>query len=107
MGWPQITIIAMYAAGVALAAALHGQPRQPYSLWSQLFAASPLAPACFTPAAFSAGGKLMFRQEQWFAWFPVLARGRLARRWAWLETVTRERAETNAGVSAWRYYSNN
>ena len=38
MGWPQITIIAMYAAGVALAAALHGQPRPPYSLWSQLFA---------------------------------------------------------------------
>lgn len=47
----------------------------------------------------------MFHQEQWFAWLPVKVRARGGQRWAWLETVMRERAQTTRGNGAWRYYA--
>lgn len=44
----------------------------------------------------------------WFAWFPVIARARQGKRWAWLETVHRERLEASCGdVGEWRYYALN
>ena len=47
----------------------------------------------------------MFHRENWFAWFPVTARTAYGTRIAWLETVIRERFETNRSASAWRYYA--
>lgn len=47
----------------------------------------------------------MFNRENWFAWFPVSARTAYGTRIAWLETVIRERFETNSSASAWRYYT--
>lgn len=47
----------------------------------------------------------MFHRENWFAWFPVTVRARGGKRIAWLETVVRERFETNSSASAWRYYT--
>ncbi len=36
MGWPQITWIALAAMGVGISMVKHGQPREPYSLWTSL-----------------------------------------------------------------------
>lgn len=38
MGWPQVTWIALAAAGVAISAVKHGQPREPFSIWTALAA---------------------------------------------------------------------
>ena len=35
MGWPQITVIALMAAGLAVSAVKHGERRPPFSLWWQ------------------------------------------------------------------------
>lgn len=34
MGWPQITWIALAAAGVAIAAVKHGERQSPHNFWS-------------------------------------------------------------------------
>ena len=33
MGWPQITWIALAAAGVAISGVKHGEKREPYNFW--------------------------------------------------------------------------
>jgi hypothetical protein len=46
----------------------------------------------------------MFPGETWFAWFPVRVRQRGGFRWAWLESVWRERAISEYGTGPYRYY---
>jgi hypothetical protein len=36
MGWPQITIIALAAAGVAINAAKHGESKGKYNFWAAI-----------------------------------------------------------------------
>lgn len=47
----------------------------------------------------------MSRGENWFAWFPVIARHRGVRRLAWLETVYRELIVSPYGSGPFRYYA--
>lgn len=48
----------------------------------------------------------MFRGGDWFAWYPVQARGRSGPRWVWLEYVWRDQTyNKNGSVAANRYYT--
>ena len=38
MGWPQIAMIVLYAGGLGVAAAKHGEPQPDYSFWTTLIA---------------------------------------------------------------------
>lgn len=38
MGWPQITWIVLTSAGVAVHIVKHGQPREPFNMWTTLTA---------------------------------------------------------------------
>ena len=49
----------------------------------------------------------MFQSGLWFAWYPVKASARGKERYAWLETVFRDRVTTKSGTGAWRYYTMN
>lgn len=40
MGWPQITWIALAAAGVAVSAVKHGESRGPHSVWQSIWRAA-------------------------------------------------------------------
>ena len=38
MGWPQIVMLVLMATGFGASAAMHGNPRPNYSIWSSLIA---------------------------------------------------------------------
>jgi hypothetical protein len=101
MNWPQITWIALAAAGVAISAVKHGESRGSYSVLAHLdrhgYRRWPIVCGRFLLT--------MFRGESWFAWHPVKARTRSGQLiWVWLTHVWRDQASTPFGSGPFRYY---